>query len=302
MSFHLTKLAMNADFKDDPVAKNVMIALCWSYFDGAPRATLNEERICRRTAYKKRTVQDALARLKAEPAKDAAAAPFVKAKKSKSKNCAWGLISINYFGVGSGTSPKYTINEAQLKAIQFPEQLSLKLTSLHAVEPQQKDAAAAPFVENESDEQKDAAAASFPAARDAAAAKKGAAAASYTWNSHSSLYNNTHDNGATGVDVCVEEEPKTARSRYSIQQWFAYAKAQPNITNPMAFAATRFQTTVYDSVLDLHHELKQQHETTQRKADDQCPTCRGTGWEMVSGKGVKPCECRSLAPAQLKGR
>ena len=61
MSFHLTKLAMNANFKDDPVAKNVMIALCWSFFDGAPHALMNQERICRRTGYKRRAVQQATA-------------------------------------------------------------------------------------------------------------------------------------------------------------------------------------------------------------------------------------------------
>lgn len=296
MSFHLTKLAMNADFKDDPVAKNVMIALCWSYFDGALCGTLNEERICRRTAYKKRTVQDALVRLKTEPQKDAAAAPIAKEKKSKGKDCAWGLISIDYFGVGSGTSPKYTINEARLEALQFPEQLSLKLTALRAVKDEQKDAAAAPFPKIAQNEAKDAAAASLPPAKDAAAAKKGAAAAPYTWNSHSS-YNNTHDNDGVS-DVCGNKQPETSRSRYSLKQWFAYAKAQTNITNPMAFAATRFQTTDYDGVLELHFEIERQKKAAQEKGNENCPACRGTGWELISGKGVKPCACRSVAQAQ----
>jgi hypothetical protein len=301
MSFHLTKLAMNADFKDDPVAKNVMIALCWSFFDGATHGTLNEERICRRTAYKKRTVQDALARLKTEPQKDAAAAPFAKTKKSKGKDYAWGLIQINYFGVGSGTSPKYTINEARLETMQFPEQLSLRLTSLRAVEPNKKGAAAASFAENGKNEQKDAAAAFFSGSKGAAAAKKGAAAASMSCNSHSS-YNNTHDNGEnsppTEVEVCVEGQPEKPRSRFPLKQWFAYAKTQPNIKNPMAFAATRFQTTEHDNVLALHLEIEQQNKATAQKAPTDCPVCRGTGWEYIAGKGVKPCACRVQAQAQ----
>lgn len=298
MSFHLTKLAMNADFKDDPVAKNVMIALCWSYFDGAPCATLNEERICRRTAYKKRTVQEALARLKATPEKDAAAAPFVEARKSKSKDCAWGLIQINYFGVGSGTSPKYTINEARLETMQFPEQLKLKLTSLRAVEPQQKGAAAASFAENGQNVAKGAAAAPFAGSNGAAASKKGAAAAPYTCNSHSSNNNTYDNNGENGVGVCVEEQPASTRSRFSIKQWFAYAKTQTNIINKMAFAASMVRTRDNDSILELQLEIERQRKADQQRGSDQCLACRGTGWEMVPGKGVKPCKCRSLAQAQ----
>src|SRR5215470_16268337 len=30
-----------------------------------------------------------------------------------------------------------------------------------------------------------------------------------------------------------------------------------------------------------------------------CPSCGGTGWELVEGKGVRPCQCKKAARADL---
>lgn len=30
-----------------------------------------------------------------------------------------------------------------------------------------------------------------------------------------------------------------------------------------------------------------------------CPSCGGTGWELVEGKGVRPCQCKKAARAEL---
>ena len=294
MSFHLTKLAMNAEFQDDPVAKNVLIALCWSYFDGAPHALMNQERICRRTGYKKRTVQDALARLK----KDAAAAPISEADKKASAKVidrSYGLINIDYCGIGSGVSPRYTINVARLEAMQYPEQLSFKLTSLRAVEPEQKGAAAASFMENPPTVAKGAAAAFVPQQKGAGDAKKDAAAAPYHENvilPYTTTH--THNNGGSG---CVEGALPEPRSTFSIKQWFAYAKTQPNIINKMAFAASMVRTPANDSILELQIEIERQNKAAHQKPDYDCSICRGTGWESVPGRGAKPCACRRRAHA-----
>lgn len=109
----------------------------------------------------------------------------------------------------------------------------------------------------------------------------------------------THNNGR-GVRVSSEqseEKPKT-RSAFTLKQWLAYAKTQPNINNKMAFANAMARSRGNDGVMELHLEIQRQ-ETPPAQAFAGCDKCRNSpGWEHVPGKGVKPCGCRSVAQAQ----
>lgn len=106
----------------------------------------------------------------------------------------------------------------------------------------------------------------------------------------------THHNGR--VRVLSEDN----RSAFTIKQWLTYAKTQANINHKMAFANAMARTPDHDGVLELYLEIQRQEKEAQAAPAAGCQQCNFTGWEHVPSKGVKPCECRSLAPAQLKGR
>jgi hypothetical protein len=106
----------------------------------------------------------------------------------------------------------------------------------------------------------------------------------------------THNSGRV---VCVPkeksaEEEQKPRSAFTIKQWLAYAKTQPNINNKMAFANAMARTPDNDCVLELHLEIQRQEKEPVPLPG--CKKCRNSpGWELVPGKGVKPCACRTPA-------
>lgn len=113
----------------------------------------------------------------------------------------------------------------------------------------------------------------------------------------------THNNGR-GVRVLSEEKapaPERRRSAFTIKQWLAYAKTQPNINSNLAFANAMARTPDNDGVLELYLELQRQAQEPTPLIG--CEKCRSSpGWEHVPGKGTRPCACRAVAQAQLKGR
>jgi hypothetical protein len=96
----------------------------------------------------------------------------------------------------------------------------------------------------------------------------------------------------------VREEKPTTRSAYSFQEWLAYANTQPDIVKKRGFANAMARTPDNDGVLELHLEIERQAQEPPPTAQPDCPLCRGTGWELVAGKGAKPCGCR---PSTMKG-
>lgn len=101
------------------------------------------------------------------------------------------------------------------------------------------------------------------------------------------------------------------QSRFTFEQWLAYAKTQPNLNNPVGFADKAYSTGSKDHILEAH--LADSKETEKRKvagiqlAEEDlklvlsfCPQCFGSSLEVVPEKGARRCHHAKLTVKILK--
>ena len=113
------------------------------------------------------------------------------------------------------------------------------------------------------------------------------------------IQNNTHTH-TQSVGAC-RSATGGGKSAYPYDLWLEYAKyeqkREPGMISPKAVAIKAFETGERDFLMPAY--LADKDEAQKPKKDiSTCPTCSGTGWEQIEGKGVRPCKHPLLEHAE----
>jgi hypothetical protein len=101
-------------------------------------------------------------------------------------------------------------------------------------------------------------------------------------------------------EKCVSKDTQTQRvgvdgSRFSLEECRRYAEhlrcTGQGITNPGGFARTIYRTGEADSLMNAFFNPEPPAGTLDVS---RCPSCNGTGWEFMEGKGVRRCRHQGL--------